>query len=125
MFRILFLILILASSSAFAQTKDDTASEMIPEAVKLEEFGKATNGYVKMLFDRFMTELGNDPGARGCIVNYGSDKEIAKRARQIRSAIAFRKFDASRITIVNVGATDEAIKTQFWIVPAGAKNPEP
>jgi hypothetical protein len=96
-----------------------------PEAVKIDEFGTATNGNVKMRFDNFIIELQNDPTAQGYIINYGSAKEIANRQRQIRNAIAFRKFDASRITIVNGGESGESIKTQFWVVPAGATPPTP
>jgi len=96
-----------------------------PQATKIDEFGKATNGNVKMRFDNFMRELQNDPNAQGYVINYGSAKEIAKRQRQIRNAIAFRKFDASRITLVRGGQTDETIKTQFWVVPAGATPPTP
>lgn len=124
MFRVLFLILILSSSFAFAQTEDKTTVESPPEAIKLEEFGKATNGYVKMLFDSFMVKLHADPSARGHIINYGTDKQIMMREKQIRNAIAFRKIDRSRITIVRGGNTG-GLKTQFWIVPAGAENPTP
>lgn len=96
-----------------------------PEAKKIDEFGTATNGNVKMRFDSFMLELQNDPTAQGYILNYGSDREIQKRERQIRNAIAFRKYDAQRITLVRGGETEETIKTQFWIVPAGATPPTP
>jgi len=124
MFRGLFLILVLLSSFAFAQTEDKTTVESPPEAIRLEEFGKATNGYVKMLFDSFMVKLQADPNAQGYILNYGTDKQILMREKQIRNAIAFRKFDRSRITIVR-GGNIGALKTQFWLVPAGAENPTP
>lgn len=95
-----------------------------PHSEKIDEFGKATNGNVKMRFDNFMVNLQNDPTAQGYILNYGSAKEISKRDRQIRNAIAFRNFDAQRITVVNGGGEGE-VKTQFWIVPAGATPPTP
>jgi hypothetical protein len=122
MFRILFLILVLMSSFVFAQTEDKTPVDPRPEAVKLEEFGKATNGFVKMLFDNFMAKLQADPTAQGYIINYGSNREIRIREKQIRNAIAFRRYDTARITIVR-GGNEKVIRTQFWIVPAGAETP--
>jgi hypothetical protein len=116
MLRILFLILIVMSSVAFAQTDEN------PQAVKIDEFERATNGEVKARMDYFYTELNNNPSAQGYIINYGTAKEIAIRERQIRNAIMFRKFDSSRITIVN-GGFRGIIKTEFWAVPAGADNP--
>lgn len=104
---------------------ETTYLDRLQEARKIDEFEEATNGNVKMRFDSFMVELQNDPNAQGYIINYGSAKEIAKRERQIRNAIAFRKFDATRITLVNGGESEGSIKTQFWIVPAGATPPVP
>lgn len=124
MFRVLFLILVLMSSAVLAQTEDKTPPNPRPEAFKFIEFGKATNGYVKMQFDGFMVELNNNPNAQGYIIIYGSDREAVKRQKQIRNAIAFRKYDAARSTIVR-GGKEEVIRTQFWIVPEGAEPPMP
>ena len=125
MFRVLFLILILMSSFIFAQTEDGNAiKDPLPEAIKFDEFEKATNGNVKMRMDAFYVELNNDPSASGYIINYGTDKEIAKREKQIRNAMAFRKYDISRITFVR-GGFREVVKTEFWLVPAGANPPSP
>ena len=43
--RILFLILIVMSSVAFAQTEENTEPQETPKAIKFDEFEKATNGY--------------------------------------------------------------------------------
>lgn len=112
------------SSFAAAQIVDTPPVEPRPEAYKSEEFGKATNGYVKMIFDGFMVELNNNPTAQGYIINYGTAKEIRARERQIRNAIAFRKYDRSRIVMVR-GGNSGKLETQLWIVPAGAENPKP
>ena len=122
-FKIVFLILILMSSFVFAQTQDDNAPREIPVAVKFDEFEKATNGYVKMKMDLFFIELNNNPSARGSIINYGTDRAVVIREKQIRDAIAFRNFDGSGITFVSGGFSNE-IKTQFWLVPAGAEDPK-
>lgn len=118
MIRILFLLLILLSSAAFAQTEEK------PKATKLDEFEKATNGYVKMKMDYFYVELNNNPAAQGYIINYGTDREIATREKQIRVSIQWRKFDATRITFVRGGFREE-VKSEFWLVPPGAENPQP
>lgn len=122
MFRVLFLILVVMSSFVYAQTVDKDPADPRPEAVKAEEVGKATNGQIKMLMDRYMLKLDADPDARGYIINYGSAKEIAKREKQIRNAFAFRKYDSQRITLAN-GGFEKTIRTVFWIVPAGAELP--
>jgi hypothetical protein len=118
MIRILFLILVVLSSVAVAQTEET------PKAVKFDEFENATNGYVKMKMDYFYTELSNNPSSQGYIINYGTDREIAIRERQIRTSIQWRKYDATRITIVRGGFRD-GVKSEFWIIPPGAENPAP
>lgn len=118
MMRILFLLLIVMSSVAFAQTEEQ------PKAVKIDKFETATNGYVKMKMDYFYTELGNNPSSQGYIINYGTDREIAVREKQIRVSIQWRKFDATRITIVR-GGFWKTVKSEFWMVPPGAENPQP
>jgi hypothetical protein len=125
MFRVLFLIWVLTSSAVFAQTEDNTPADPRPEASKLYEFGKATDGYVKMLFTDFSAKLNADPTAQGYIGNYGTEREIKIRERQIQKAIFFRKMDATRITIVNGGNILGKQKTIVWIVPAGVEPPIP
>jgi len=124
MFRILFLILVFTSSVAFAQTEDKTPPEPRPEAVRLYEFGKATNGYVKKLFTDFSVKLNAEPEAQGYIINYGTDREIKIRERKIQKAISFLRIEAARITIVRGGNIGKQ-KTTVWIVPAGAEPPMP
>ena len=116
MLKVLILILFALSSTAFAQIEEQ------PKANLFDEFEKATNGYVKMRMDSFFVDLSNNPSSQGYIINFGTDREIAIRNRQIRNSISFRNYDASRITIVN-GDFRGAVKTELWIVPAGAENP--
>jgi hypothetical protein len=123
MFRVLFFILVLMSSFAIAQTEDEPLPDRIREPYKLLEFGKATNGYVKMQFDSYMAELQANPDSRGYIINYGTDREIRIREKQIRDAIAFRKFETTRITLVRGGLCKQ-FKSEFWIVPAAVVYPE-
>lgn len=118
MIRVLFLILIVMSAAAFAQTGERS------KAVLIDEFETATNGSVKMKMDYFYTELSNNPSSQGVIINYGTAREIAIRERQIRVSIQWRKYDAARITLVNGGFNGD-VKSEFWLVPAGAENPKP
>jgi hypothetical protein len=118
MFRILFLLLVLMSSLAFAQTEETL------KAVKYSEFETATNGYVKMIIDGFYVELSNNPASQGYIINYGTDREIAIREKQIRVSIQWRKFDAARITFVRGGFWKNP-KTELWVIPPGAETPQP
>ena len=116
MFRVLLLILVVMSSVAFAQT------EQKPQATKYDEFETATNGYVKARMDFYFVELNNNPMTQGYIFNFGTDKEIAVRERQIRNSIAFLKFDALRLTLVR-GGFRGIVQTQLWLVPPGAETP--
>lgn len=104
--------------------QSENPSRELPMANKIEEFETATNGYVKMLMDRFYIELNNNPAAQGFIINYGLPRDIEKRRAQILKAIQFRKYDATRITFVE-GGFREKVKTEFWLVPPGADSPTP
>jgi hypothetical protein len=106
------------STAAFAQTDDQ------PKAVKFDEFETAANGFVKWRMDAFYVELSNNPASQGYIINYGTDREIMIREKQIRVSIQWRKFDATRITFVR-GGLRETVKTELWQVPPGAENPQP
>lgn len=97
----------------------------VPVSTLFTEFGPAVPDEIKAQIDNFYVELNNNPTAQGYIINYGTDREIARREKQIRDAIAFRKQDPSRVTFVRGGDTGEGVKTKFYIVPAGATPPTP
>lgn len=98
-----------------------------PIARLFDEFGPLSNDDVKARIQNLYVELGNDPGAQGYIINYGTDREVARREKQIRDAITFLNLDASRVTLVNGGANPrgKGVWTKVWIVPSGADNPTP
>ena len=107
-----------------------SASETAGIAVRpsnrlVDEFGKLANDQLRGRLDNFFAELANDPSANGYIINYGPAKDVAQRERLIRNHISFRRFDASRITIVNGGNTGAGIETKLYVVPEGAENPQP
>ncbi|HEY0457651.1 MAG TPA: hypothetical protein VGC97_00785 [Pyrinomonadaceae bacterium] len=112
------------------RTQQETGSVTTrPRARLIDEFGKLPDDEVKARIDALYIELGNDPQARGYIINYGTDKEIANRERQIQKAIAFKKYDPTRVTIVRGGAAapngQPGVWTRVYVVPAGADNPQP
>ncbi len=118
MFRVLFLILVLMSSITFAQTQDNK-----PQASNFDEFGKINNGEIKARIDSFFIELMNNLTAQGYIINYGLDRDIARRKRFLQNYVTMRNFDTSKITFVKGGILKE-IKTELWIAPVGAEMPK-
>ena len=118
MWRVLFLILVLTSSTAFPQ-----ARESKPQASNVDAFGPAANGDIKARLDAFFVELMNDPTAQGHIITYGPNRQVAARERLIKNQIYFRRFDSQKITFVTGGFSKE-IKTEFWVVPQGAEPPK-
>ena len=98
-----------------------------PQPSLFDEFGPLNSGDFKARLQNLYVELGNNSQAQGYIINYGTDREIARREKQIRDAVTFLNLDAPRITLVNGGANPrgKGIFTKVWIVPAGADDPTP
>lgn len=110
----------------------NTASETGSIAHKIEnerfdEFGKLSNDEVKARIQNLYVELGNNPNAQGYVINYGTEKEIAARERQIQEAIRFLKLDGNRLTMIRGGANlrGGGVYTKVWILLPGAKFPQP
>ncbi len=98
-----------------------------PIGEPLDYFGKLANDDIKARIQNLYVELGNNPNAQGYIINYGTDKEIAARERQIQDAVRFLKFDANRLTMVRGGTNRRGAGAWsiVWIVPPGAELPRP
>jgi hypothetical protein len=92
-------------------------------ASETDSFGVLPNDEVRGRLDAFFSQLQNDPTATGYIINYGSDRDVARRETLIRNHITFRNFDASRITFVRGEGTE--LRTRLFLVPAGATPPTP
>jgi hypothetical protein len=98
-----------------------------PQAQLIDEFGKACNEEFLAKSDAFLVGLNNDPTATGFIIFYGDKLYEGRNLNYIRafdSYISIRKFDKTRILILR-GENQGEMKTQFWIVPAGASPPKP
>jgi len=116
----------LDSSCGCTTTASETGSiAAAPVATQIDEFGKATNDDIKARVDGFYTQLNANPNAQGYIINYGTPAEIKARRAAINKAIAFRKYDASRVTFVDGPDNGSGVNTKFYLVPAGATPPTP
>lgn len=109
---------------------DKSASETAPvaprpESVLIDEFGKLVDDEVRGRLDNFFAELSNNPNNQGYIINYGTDRDIARLERLITNHINFRRFDRSRITLVRGGDTGDGPRTKLYRIPPGAENPAP
>jgi len=98
-----------------------------PQPAELvDEFGPQKDDEVKARVDNFYIRLNNDPTARGYIINYGTAAQLRARRAQLMKAInrPGAGHDASRVTIVD-SSTGGPVNTKFYVVPAGADNPNP
>ena len=104
----------------------ETGSIATPNGpTEVDQFGAASNDDVKARVDNFYVQLNNDPNARGYIINYGTPAQIKARRAQIMKAITFRKYDVSRVTFVDGPDQGTGVNTKFYLVPAGATEPQP
>lgn len=96
-----------------------------PQPQEVDTFGVLSNDEVRARLDAFFATLANDPTAQGYVITYGPARALTARERLVRNHIAFRRFDASRITFVQGGDTGEGVRTRLILVPAGATPPTP
>jgi hypothetical protein len=132
MFRVLFLILVLLGSSAFSLIPKSTlqfsnAVSPIPKPTTIlpvDTVYKTGQGKLKKATEKFLAMLENDKECHGYIINYGTDKEVARRERIINNSIKSSKIDSARIMVVNGGKAYET-KSVFYILPWSAESPTP
>ncbi len=123
MWRILFLILILFSSIAFAQVQEK--SQAILQDVISGNFNSCPP-----YLDHLFISISENPNSRGVIITYQSvnslpaDFDHPKMFRAVKNQIKFRGFDESRIRVI-FGGFRPKIETEFWFVPQGADEPQP
>ncbi|HEX8638672.1 MAG TPA: hypothetical protein VF692_11455 [Pyrinomonadaceae bacterium] len=110
MLRVLFLLLFVTSFIALSY------AAKIDSPLVFDEVFKLNKSNLKNATEKFVKALKKDDQIHGIIVNYGTRKQNAGREKIIRDYIAFRKFDASRITIGNSEQVDEE-KTRFYLAP--------
>ena len=101
----------------------ELARKIEPELV--DTYGKLKDDDVKARIDGYYTQLNNDPSSHGYIIIYGTPAQIKAARAQIMKAITFRKYDPSRLTIVEGPPQGADVVIKLWRVPAGADNPTP
>lgn len=117
MFRALFLILVVMSSFAFAQTQQK------PTAYKFFEYETINDKFLKEKLIEFCADVRKD-GSRGYVINYGKDKEIRRRERKFQNFWTCGDIDAPSVRLVRGGDIGKS-KTELWIVPPKADPPTP
>jgi hypothetical protein len=118
MFRFLFLILVVTFSVSFAPAQEKK------EPVKFFEFERISDKLLKEKLVEYKDAL--KPYAHSIIINYGTNKEILRREKQLQKQIAlvFRGYDPPRMTFVRNIYTGKT-RTVLWIVGEGAELPKP
>lgn len=102
----------------------------VSEVVLFDEYGLLSECEFGARIDMFMAELSKKPQMQGYIINYNGTNVLPAqfgvpfRERMLINHIGFRRFDASRITLVSGGYRNE-IATELWIVSPGAEPPMP
>jgi len=102
-------------------------SQESPEAQLYDEFGNICSEEFMARYDRYIASLYNDPNSMGYVLFYGDETVEGSNLnfiKGIKNYTNFRRFDPARIVVVR-GANQAELKTQFWIVPAGANLPKP
>ncbi len=89
-------------------------------AIKVLEIGKVSDKRITKATENFWNEY--DFQTPLYIINYGTNKEIARRERLIMNVDI--RHEEPRITLVR-GGLGQGPKTVIWKVPAGADNPAP
>ncbi|HEX8637611.1 MAG TPA: hypothetical protein VF692_06090 [Pyrinomonadaceae bacterium] len=81
-------------------------------------FGQIANGETRARLDAFLTQLHNNPAAKGYIIIYGNRtfgaSSLESRNRLYRNHFAFRNVDLSRITIMEGGYREET-SSELWL----------
>jgi hypothetical protein len=124
------LILSLIAGTLFGQAKPKELVINRPDqGLKLvDEFGKVTAEDRSARFDSFFIELSQIPNSTGYVYLYCGRTcrydEIAGHIKGIEVKIALRKFDRSRIVILNAGFK-QAFDTELWVVSKNGCLPKP
>ena len=102
-------------------------SQDAPKAVLIDEedWGKLGCEEIINRIDTFFVELSNHPDSSGLVVLSGpADKKVSSAYREatIEDHTKWRNFDKARYRILKT-TSDTDPKVQFWLLPAGAKEP--
>ncbi len=116
-------LFVLLAFSAFGQTQES----LPPKAEQIDEFGRVGECTFRGRVDGLLAMLAENPSHRGVIIVYPGLDQLPGERLNLKPAfvnhILFRKFDQSRITIVQ-GSLQEKYVAELFAVPAGAEMPQ-
>ena len=102
------------------------AAQEQPRATLIDEFGFIHCDEMLARIDNFYIQLNSNPTAKGLVVISGSNDHLVKKLQLeilFTSGVIQRRRETSRVAVIRGKETGEA-KMQFWLLPAGAKEPE-
>lgn len=134
MFKILFLILVVMSSTIFAQQTENNVQKEKPKSILFDEFGKISQKELKLRTERLRKKLeektSKEEGLRAYLIFYTDDKTPSlKKTQEFIRDVLFDKcydcygFGGPHLVFVEGGKLNEQ-KIQFWLSPRGAELPE-
>lgn len=96
----------------------------------LDEFSISEMRIDKARLDNFVSMLQREPNAQFYIVEYfkpkTTKKVIDRKTQKIRDYLVYEKlFAKERFTILTADSENKQNRTKFWIVPPGARMPQP
>jgi len=100
------------------------------DAIKIDEFGRASNCDLGARIDNLFTQLNNNPDAKGYIITYSgldflpSDYDRSPMRSRIVKAMTFRQYDTSRISLID-GGFRSTVATEFFLAEPGVAAPRP
>ncbi|HMS39507.1 MAG TPA: hypothetical protein PKE69_04720 [Pyrinomonadaceae bacterium] len=109
-------------------TAEDSVIICSPSPYLVAGFSTQSTKINKAELDNLIVELQNNPTAKAFIIEYfaqyTSQKMISEKIRKTRDyLINVKGIDENRFKITTVSLNEN--QTKFWIIPAGAKFPEP
>jgi hypothetical protein len=110
------------------ESKNQPSQPAQNEAKLTDEFGNLGSEERSARFDIFFQEIQRSPESIGYVFLYCGKKcrygEIEAHLRGIELKTAIRKFNRSRLVIVNAGFRDDFV-TELWLVAKGQYPPTP
>ena len=112
-----------------AQTPDQGLGVLpkYPPTRLIDQFGNLTGEERSARFDNLFNEISKKPASIGYVVLYCGKTcqygEIEAHMRGIEIKIALRKFDRSKLVVVNGGFRPK-FDTELWVVEEGSAPPE-